>query len=172
MDWAYLPKVVMADQRKFDQVLTVTDRASKQVILIPCNAEQTATQLAEVFLHEVVRHRGLPSSIISDRDNRFRSEFWESLCLVMGIKRRMSSPFHPQTNGQAERTNKTMKQVLRTMVLAKLSQNPQQTVNWVQLLDFVEIAVNNAPIGGTEFSPYYVNLGYHPTFFLDVPEDL
>ena len=129
MDWTYLPKVVMADQRKFDQVLTVTDRASKHVILIPCNAEQTATQLAEVFLHEVVRHRGLPSSIISDRDNRFRSEFLESLCLLMGIKRRMSSPFHPQTNGQAERTNQTMKQVLRTMVLAKLSQNPQQSFN-------------------------------------------
>ena len=69
-----------------------------------------------------------------------------------------------------------MKQVLRTIVLAKLQQPsaaapgiPPQTPNWLRLLTLVEIAINNAPIADTELSPYYLNLGYHPQFFFDVP---
>ena len=109
----------------------------------------------------MVRERGLPASIISDRDVKFTSRFWRALCELMEIKTRMTSPFHPQANGAAERTNQTMKQVLRTIVLAKLQQpsaaapgNSPQTPNWLRLLTLVEIAINNAPIAYTELSPY------------------
>ena len=176
MDWTNLPTIKDDNGKKFNQVLTVTDRASKQVKLIPCWWEETAPQVAEVFLQHVVRERGLPASIISDRDVKFTSRFWQALCELMEIKTRMTSPFHPQANGAAERTNQTMKQVLRTIVLAKLQQpsaaasaNPPQTPNWLRLLTLVEIAINNAPIADTELSPYYLNLGYHPQFFFDVP---
>ena len=88
----------------------------------------------------------------------------------MEIKTRMTSPFHPQANGAAERTNQTMKQVPRTIVLAMLQEVRDGSFsNWLRLLDFVEIAINNAPIANTELIPFYPNLGYHPHFFFDIP---
>ena len=119
IDWTNLPRVTI-NGKKFNQVLTVTDRASNQVILIPCWWKDKAPQVADLFLHEVVRHRGLPSSIVSDRDTKFTSTFWKALCQLMEIKTRMTSTFHAQSNGAAERTNQTMKQVLRTIVLSKM----------------------------------------------------
>jgi hypothetical protein len=126
-------------------------------------------ELADVFLHEVVRHRGLPSSIVSDRDAKFMCSFWSNLCAAMEIKQRPSAPFHPQTNGQSERTNQTLKQILRTLSIAALRRNPQEPVSWIRFIDLVEIAINSAPLAGTELSPFYLNLGYHPTFFFDLP---
>ena len=79
MDWTELPPVKDKRGNVYDFVLTVTDRATKYVILIPCNKKQTAEELAEVFFHEVVRHHGLPRSIISDRDTRFMGHFWQAL---------------------------------------------------------------------------------------------
>ena len=108
--------------KKFNHVLTVTDSGSKQVILIPCWWNDTAPQVAEQFLHEVVRHRGLLSSIVSDKDTKFTSVFWKSLCDLLEIKMRMTSPFHPQVNGAAELIIKTMNQVLRTIVIAKIQE--------------------------------------------------
>ena len=92
----------------FNQVLTVTDRGSKQVILIPCWWKDKAPVVACQILHEGVRHIELPSSIASDRDTKFTSVFWRSLCHLMEVKARMTSPFHAQANGAAERTNHTM----------------------------------------------------------------
>ena len=83
----------------------------------------------------------------------------------------MTSPFHPQANGAAERTNQTMKQVLRTIVIAKIHEaTAAPSTNWIRLLDLVEIAINNAPIADTELSPFYLNLGYHQRFFFDIPD--
>ena len=75
MDWTNLPTIKDDNWKKYNQVLTVTDRASKQVILIPCWWTETAPQVAEAFLSHVVRERGLPASIISDRDVKFTSRF-------------------------------------------------------------------------------------------------
>ena len=99
--------------------------------------EVQGPQVADQFLHDVVRHRGLPSSIVSDRDTKFSSAFWKFLCHLMEIKTHMTSPFHPQANGAAERTNQTMKQVLRTIALAKLQEVRDGSFpNWLRLLDF------------------------------------
>ena len=117
------------------------------------------------FLNFVVRHHGLPRSIISDTEELFLSNFWQAVCKKMDIKMRQSSPYHPQTNGQAERTNQTMKQVMRTLLI----QHPDTT--WYENLLLAEMAINNAPIANTSYSPYYLNYGYHPTFFGDVPDE-
>ena len=105
---------------------------------------------------------------------KFTSLFWKALCELMEIKQRMTSTFHSQANGAAERTNQTMKQVLRTIVLARTQQPPAagqaRSTNWLRLLTFVDIAINNAPIADTELSPDYLNLGYHPQFLFDVPK--
>ena len=76
---------------------------------------------------------------------------------------RSSSAFRPQTNGQAERANQTMKQVFRTLIA--------QGRLWYDMLDSVEIAMNSAPVAWTDYSPYYLTYGYHPTFLHDLPVD-
>ena len=88
----------------------------------------------------------------------------------MEVKARMTSPFHAQANGAAEKTNQTLKQVLRTVVMAK-QQEPTvgPTPNLLIRLDMVEIAINNAPIANTGLSPFYLNLVYHPHFWFVVP---
>ena len=94
----------------------------------------------------------------------FTSALWTTLCSALSIKQRASTPYHPQTNGQAERTNQTLKQVLRILQI----QRPETP--WVHLLSLAEMAINNAPISDTEYSPYYLNYGYNPALFGDVPD--
>ena len=134
------------------------------VVLLPCHNTMTAMKVARLFLEGVVRYHGLPRSIISDRDHLFMSQFWKQLLMFLDIKPRMSSPYHPQTNGQSERTNQTMKQVFRTLAAVKPG------APWIDLLVLVEIAINSAPIANTEYSPYYLNFGYHPIFWWDYPD--
>ena len=163
MDWLTLPAITV-EGTLFDEVLTVTDRATKMVHLLATNSQSTAIQTAQLFFEEVVRYHGLPRSIVSDRDPIFTSALWQALCDRFDIKMRLTSPFHPQANGQAERTNQTMKQALRTL------QATRPTEHWLSLLTLVEIAINNAPIATTEYSPYYLNYGFHPVFHFDLPD--
>ena len=83
----------------------------------------------------MVRYHGLPRSIISDRGPVFVSEFWTELMKFLDIDARRSSPYHPQANGQAERTNQTLKQVLRTFL-------SQDETRWPELIVLAEIAIN------------------------------
>ena len=161
MDWTHLPEITN-NGIMYNEVLTVTDRATRMVHLLPTRDSSNALETAEQFIQEVVRLHGLPSSIVSDRDSVFTSSFWRALCFRLDIKRRLSTPFHPSTNGQAERTNQTMKQVLRILAASRL------TTDWKALLALVEIQINHAPIGTTELSPFYLNYGFHPVFQLDV----
>ena len=101
MDWTNLPEIHDASGKVFNQVLTITDRSSKQVLLVPCRDTDNARDTSEHFIHEVVRHRGLPSSIVSDRDTKFTCQFWQALCQMMEVKHRLTSHFYPQINGQA-----------------------------------------------------------------------
>ena len=96
----------------------------------------TANDVADVFLPEVWKLHGLPTEIISDMDAKFSGEFWESLCKSLNIKRRMSSAYHPQTDGQTKWTNKVLEGYLRNLV--NYDQN-----DWYQLLPLAEHAFNN-----------------------------
>ena len=102
----------------------------------------TAPALAEVILNIVVRYHGLPDSIVSDRGSVFMSKFWSSLCYFLSIKRKLSTAFHPKTDGQTEWQNSTMEAYLRAFVNYK--QN-----NWARLLPMVEFAYNNAKHAST-----------------------
>ena len=88
-----------------DEILTVTDRATKMVVLIPCSSRWNAAEVADNFWWGVVRYHELPRSIISDRGPVFVSEFWTELMKFLDIDARRSSPYHSQVNVQAERTN-------------------------------------------------------------------
>ena len=102
-----------------------------------------------------MRHYGLPNSIVTDRGSLFTSKFWSLLCYFFGIKRRLSTTFHPQTNGQTKRQNSTIKAYLRVFV--NFEQN-----DWAQLLPMAEFAYNDAKNASTGHTLFELNCGYHP----------
>jgi hypothetical protein len=142
-------------QTGFDAIVVVVDKSSKMIHCIPTTTTVTAPQLASLFFREIVRLHGLPSSIISDRDPRFTSIFWRELWKQCGTKLAMTTAYHPEGDGQTERANRTLEDMLRAYVNVK--QN-----DWDQHLTAVEIAYNNSKQASTGYSPYYLNYGQHP----------
>lgn len=137
-----------------DAILVVVDKLSKMVHYIPTTSTVTAPQVAQIFFKEIVRLHGVPSSIVSDRDPRFTSNFWKSLWKLMGTKLAMSTAYHPQTDGQTERANRTLEDMLRAFVNWKQD-------DWDVYLPAAEIACNNSIQASTGFTPYYLNYGQH-----------
>ena len=112
-------------------------------------------EYASLFIDYVFRLHSLPEVIISDWDPRFTSKFWRSLFDLLGTNLRFSTAFHPQTDGQSERTIQTLENFLRPYV----ERDPQ---HWVQQLPLAEFAANNAVNVATGYSPFFLNSGYHP----------
>ena len=81
---------------------------------VPLHEKATARDCATAFLQNIWRLQGLPEDIVSDRDTKWTGEFWLNLCDMLEIKRKLSSAFHPQTDGQTERVNQTLETYLRT----------------------------------------------------------
>lgn len=94
-------------------------------------------KLAEVFVHEIVCLHGTPTTIVSDRDGRFMSRFWKELHQAMGTELRFSTAFHPQTDGQSERTIQTLEDMLRACVL-------DRSTSWDTSLSLIEFTYNNS----------------------------
>ena len=116
---------------------------------------KTAADLAVVFAREIWRHHRLPTDIVSDRDSQFTSEVWQEFLRLSGIRPRMSTAFHPQTDGQTERLNQTIEAYLRVFV-----QHEQN--DWVSLLPMAEFAYNNSVTIGNGMTPIFANYGFHP----------
>ena len=110
---------------------------------------------AKIIIDVVVCHHGFPDSIITDRGSLFTSKFWSSLCFFLCIKHRLSTAFHPQTDGQTKRQNSTMEAYLRAFVNFK--QN-----DWARLLPMAKFAYNNATNASTGYTPFKLNCGYLP----------
>ena len=145
----------------FDSLLVFVDRFTKMSHLVPCLKTATAHDFAKMFLDHVVRLHGIPESLVSDRGSIFTSKFWKSLSRMMGTRQRLSTSFHPQTDGQTERMNQIVEQYLRIYC------NYQQD-NWFDFLSIAEFAYNNAHQTSIDCSPFYANYGYHPTFAVDL----
>ena len=97
----------------YTEIWVIVDRFSKMAHFIPLKAgEKSADHLARIFLKEVWRFHGLPNNIVSDRDSRFTSSFWKALMRLLGINQKMSTAYHPQTDGQTERVNQTLESYL------------------------------------------------------------
>ena len=138
----------------YDLILVIIDRLTKMVYYEPVKITIDALGLAKVIIDVVVRHHGVLDSIISDRGAIFTSKFWSSLYYFLGIKRRLSTTFHPQTDGQIEQQNSTMKAYLRAFV-------NREKNDWARLLPMAEFVYNNSKNASICHTPFELNLGYY-----------
>ncbi|GJR59403.1 putative reverse transcriptase domain-containing protein, partial [Tanacetum coccineum] len=97
----------------YDTIWVIVDRLTKSAIFTPMRETDPMDKLARIYLKEVVTRHGIPVSIICDRDPRFASNFWRSLQNALGTNLDMSTAYHPQTDGQSERTIQTLEDMLR-----------------------------------------------------------
>ena len=147
-----LPKT----SRGHDSILVVVDRFTKWAYMFPVAETIDAPATAKLFFDRVVTRHGLPRAIVSDRDTRFLSSFWQTLWATVGTKLQMSTAYHPQTDGQTEVVNKVITQTLRAFI------GPAQT-DWDLALPGVEFAYNTAPHSATHMSPFFLNYGHEPS---------
>ena len=115
----------------------------------------TARGVMCLILKEVMRLHGIPESIVSDRDTKFTSIFWKELHKLMGSKLLMSTVFHPQTDGATERANRSIAQILHTVV-----SNDQK--DWSEKCPKVEFAINSSINATTGYTLFKLNYGYMP----------
>ena len=148
----------------YDSILVIVDWLTKMMYYEPVKVIIDAPGLAKVILVVVVQHHGLPNSIVSDRGLFFTSKFWSSLCYFLGIKQRLSTTFHPETDGQTKWQNSTIEVYLRAFV--KFKQN-----DWARLLPMAEFAYNNGKIVSTGYMPFKLNCGYHPRIWYEEKVD-
>jgi len=149
----------------FDTILIIVDRLSKQAIFIPTHNTITSAELARLFITHVFSKHGVPSHVTSDRSSEFVSHFFHSLGTVLDMRLHFTSGYHPEANGQAERTNQILEQYLCIYC------NYQQD-NWSELLPLAEFAYNNAPSATTGVSPFFANKGYHPNLSVYPEQDI
>lgn len=138
-----------------DTIMVVVDRFTKLAHFVPMRETTNALGVAELVREQIFRLHGVPANIVSDRDSRFTSEFWKALCAALGVAQRMSTAFHPESDGQTERVNRVLEDMLRHYV------SPDQT-NWADLLCMAEFAYNSAWHESIQNTPFYLTYGYHP----------
>ena len=138
-----------------DTILTMTDLLGAEVRLAPIHSTATAAEVAVVLFDEWYCENGLMKQIISDRDPLFTSELWTALHKLTGVKLKMSTAYHPQTDGASERTNKTLNQAIRYHV-----DNNQK--GWLSKLPRIRFAIMNTVNSSTGFSPFHLKTGRSP----------
>lgn len=144
-----------------DSILVVVDKFSKYCHLIPLSHPYTASTIAQVVIDNVIKLHGVPTAIISDRDPIFISTFWKELFATMGTKIRLSTAYHPQTDGQTERVNQCIEMFLRCTAGHK----PNSWANWLSLAEWWYNTSHHTAIGMSPFQALYSmtppSINYH-----------
>ncbi|ETI35050.1 hypothetical protein F443_18556, partial [Phytophthora nicotianae P1569] len=143
-----------SDKQGRPGVLVFVDRFSKMVPLAAVAAQVTAEQTASLLLDCVFRHHELPESIVSDRDPRFPSAFWSHLLKLLGTRLLMSTATHPKTDGQTERVNRVLEDVIRSYATSFSS--------WSDFLALAEFVLNNGVHASSGLTPFFVNNARQP----------
>ena len=147
----HLPKT----KRGHTAIANFVDRATKMLICEPTTDEATAEDLALLYYKAVFRFHGIPSQLVTDRDPKFTSKFWKAFHAKLGTSFNMSTANHPQTDGQTERANRTLEDMLRAYVA------PYHD-DWDDHLLPAEFAYNDSMNPSIGYSPFYLNYGFHP----------
>ena len=147
--------------RGHDAAMVVCDKLTKYAYYIPLSTRSTTQDVVQLLLRYVFAERDIPSVIISDRDTRFTSHYWEGLWELLGTALKRSTAFHPQTDGQSERMVRTLVEQLRSFVKADQS-------DWDNLLGRLQAANNDAVSDATGQSPFAMNNGRERRSYLDV----
>lgn len=130
-----------------DTIWVIVDRLTKSAHFLPIKETDKMEKLARLYIKEVVSRHGVPISIISDRDSRFTSRFWQSLQAALGTRLDMSTAYHPQTDGQSERTIQTLEDMLRACVI-------DFGGNWDAHLPLIEFSYNNSYHTSIKAAPF------------------
>jgi transposase InsO family protein len=142
-------------QRGFDSIFVVVDRFSKMAHFIPCQKTSDTTHIANLFFKEVIRLHGLPRSIVSDRDTKFVGHFWRTLWKNLGTNLSFSLAYHSQIDGKIEVVNRSLRDLLRSLVTEHHSQ-------WDNILPQAEFAYNDSINRRTGKSPFQIVYGMQP----------
>ena len=151
----------------FDAIQFYVCRLTKKIRCVPCKTTHTAVDLANLYYLNVFPVEGLPKTIVSDRDPKFTSAFWQQMGQCLGVKFKMSSAHRPQTDGLAENVVKVVKMLIRIFV--NYSQN-----DWIEYLPMFEFCLNRTRVrgrGGTDknnVTPFLLSNGYNPLSISDL----
>ncbi|KAJ9529338.1 hypothetical protein QJQ45_013665 [Haematococcus lacustris] len=139
----------------FDAICVFVDRLSKMVHFVPCKESMNAKGFARLFVDNVFKLHGLPKDMVSDRGPHFHNTFWHHVQKLLGMRGSLSSSYHPQSDGQTERYNRVLEEMLRHYI------SPTQA-DWPDYLSLAEFAVNNSWQESIKSTPFLVNTGQSP----------
>ena len=156
--------VKLPESKGNDTILTVTDQGcTKAVILVPCQEDMGAKVITKVFKERVFPYTGIPTRLISDQDTQFTLSWFKELCQVLGVTQNLSTAYHPQTDGQSERTNQMMEALLQIFC-------NHQANDWAKWLLVVQYIINSRPSSTTKKAPYELWMGHIPRAYQAVKD--
>ena len=165
LDWITGLPPSLKNGQYYNSILTVVCRVTKYALFIPTRDDTTAADFAELFFEHVECRFGSPRSIVTDRDSRITSDFWREVCEIKIIKRRLSTAYHPQTDGQSEALNRIVEDYLRAYT------SEDQTI-WAKLLPLAQFAYNNSRNHTTKASPNRLLHGFDCEIRVDVADNV
>ena len=133
--------------QKHDSIWVIVDRLTKTAHFILVNTTYSAKRYAEIYFDQIIRLHGIPKTIISDRGAQFIARFWEQLQESLGTKLIRSSAYHPQTDGQTERINQILEDMLRACAI-------QYGKYWDKCLALAEFSYNNSYPSSLQMAPF------------------
>ncbi|KAJ9546759.1 hypothetical protein OSB04_019302 [Centaurea solstitialis] len=138
-----LPKT----SRQHDSIWVIVDRLTKSAHFLPVRESYSMEKWAQLYIDEIIARHGVPVKVISDRDSRFTSKFWKSMQRELGTRVSLSTAYHPQTDGQSERTIQTLEDMLRACIL-------EFGGTWEIHLPLVEFSYNNSYHSSIKMAPF------------------
>src|SRR6202453_345676 len=149
----FIPELPLSDG--FDNIFVIVDKLVKYAVFIPTTTTIGEKETAELFFHHIISKFGIPWQVISDRDTRWRGNFWKEICDRMGMTQSLTTAYHPRSEGQTEVLNQSLEISLRAYV------GPSRK-DWAKHLDTSSLSYNSTPHTATGFAPAYLLRGYTP----------